>query len=104
MNAAYWTMLIVFNLPTLTLKIQDLSFKGLIDAGTDVTIITKQEWHLCEDYGGNHFAICKYQINMYTLNQNNVICQLYLNKTGENVLKSQHVSRERRKEGFSQRN
>ena len=41
MNAAYWTMLIVFNLPTLTLKIQDLSFKGLIDAGTDVTIITK---------------------------------------------------------------
>ena len=44
MNVAYWTMLIDSNHLILTLKIQDLSFKGLIDTGADVTIITRQEW------------------------------------------------------------
>ena len=44
MNVAYWTMLIGSNHLTLTLKIQDLSFKGLIDTGAPVTIITTQEW------------------------------------------------------------
>lgn len=44
MNATYQTMLIDSNCPTLTLKIQDLSFKGLINTGADITIVTKQEW------------------------------------------------------------
>lgn len=38
---------------------------------------------LANEYGGNHFAIYVFQINMlYTLNLHSVICQLYLNATG----------------------
>ena len=94
MNATYRTMLIDSNCPTLTLKIQDLSFKGLIDAGTDVTIITKQEWpshwplkkahgqmlgvgevqaayhsifpKMCKDQEGHVAIICPYVMNIPT--------------------------------------
>lgn len=33
-------------------------------------------------YGGNHFALHNYQINMYSLNLHIVLCQLYLTKAG----------------------
>lgn len=37
-------------------------------------------------YGGNHFALHKYQINMYSLNLHVVLCQLYLTKAEEKAL------------------